>query len=359
MGSTPIKGAYNASRVAAIIGLSPYQTPFQVFQNMMEEKTPGWNKEHHYALPEFHESAPLRWGLAFESAMLSLAGEQFNNKITDVEESYIKEIENIKFSCHIDGRINPTTLLENKTTWSRAFYSVKGEDCNDETGEIDFKRRWGEPGTDEVPQEYQVQAAVQMLCSDAESVNLAVLVFPRSTVELEELGWTIGNCSSITRPNAKFPDSFEILDRMVWTYTLFELGYYHNYILPRNKDLESAIIKCVLEFESKHVLPELPPKSKSYSDVRRMLTQPMGTIVASPEMVSKSAEYSEIVRQMGSSGPMTKRKGILKVEIMNWMIEQKKEDWSSPIDKIILVDPNGGEKLISFSSSGFRAKKAQ
>ena len=49
---------------------------------------------------------------------------------------------------------------------------------------------------------------------------------------------------------------------------------------------------------------------------------------------------------------------LLKVEIMNWMNTHKKDDWNVPNDKMEMVSPDGGEMLINFSKSGFRAKRA-
>jgi len=48
MGATPIKGTYSASRCAAILGESPYQTSLEAFQIIMEENQPGWNESKGY-----------------------------------------------------------------------------------------------------------------------------------------------------------------------------------------------------------------------------------------------------------------------------------------------------------------------
>jgi len=353
MGSIPLLGTYSASRAAAIVKLSPYMTPLHVFQIIMEELHPGWNKSHGYTLPVFEDSAPLRWGNCFESTIIKLVEEKRGCQITEREKSYTKKFGEITLSAHIDGRIDENTLMEGKTTWNRAFYSIKGEDCNDETGEIEFKRRWGEPGTDEVPAEYQCQCAVQRICAEVKMVELSVLVFPKSTQEFEDLGWEVVKNDDFGFYLKK--DEYERMPRH-WAKNLAEMGFFHQYNLPTNEKLETGIIEAIQAFDKLYVKPELPPPATNYPDIRRMITQPMGTIIATPEMIAKASEYSEIVRQTGSRGPMVKRKEALKVEIMNWMQTQNKDDWSVPNDKLVLVSPEGGDQLISFSKSGFRGK---
>jgi len=363
MGSKPV-GIYSASGISTILGLNPYQTRLHSWQLIMEKLRPGFNQEKGYVLPEFPDNAPIRWGHAFEDAVIKLAEEKEGKDIILREQLFEKSFGEISLSCHLDGMIvNGTTyekddcIHEGKTTNTRAFYSIKGEDCDDETGEIEFKRRWGDPGTDMVPEEYQIQCAVQRICTGVELVKLSVLVFPKSTQDFEDLGWRINN----EIPGKYFLDN-EILNRFSkpidWANTFEEIGNFHTYNLPTNKPLESAIIEKIQEFDDKYVKTELPPEFEDYSDVRRLVTTPMGTIIANDEMITLAREYSEIVRQIGASGPMKKRQEVIKTIISNWMNTQRKSDWSIPSDKLVLIDPNGVDSLISYSKSGFRSKKA-
>jgi predicted phage-related endonuclease len=71
MGSQP-KGI-SASRGAAILGLSEFATPFEIWQIICEEREPGFNEKKGFALPVREETAAMRFGNAFESAVIELA----------------------------------------------------------------------------------------------------------------------------------------------------------------------------------------------------------------------------------------------------------------------------------------------
>ena len=94
MGSKPV--GISASRGAAVLGISDWQTQFEVWQLIMEERQPGFNASRGYVLPEFKESASLRWGNAFEDANIALSESAsrdleifpFDGKIFDCEGFY-------------------------------------------------------------------------------------------------------------------------------------------------------------------------------------------------------------------------------------------------------------------------------
>ena len=68
---TPVN--ISASRGASILGLSKWKTPVQSWLEIMEARQPGFCEKHKYKYPEFEETAVLRWGKAFESAIIELA----------------------------------------------------------------------------------------------------------------------------------------------------------------------------------------------------------------------------------------------------------------------------------------------
>lgn len=360
MGSKPV--GYSASRVAAILGLNPYTTPIHAWQLLMEEKEAGWNKAHDYVLPVFEESSAIRWGHAFESSIIQLVENKFNDEIKDQEKFFQKG----RLTCHVDGVFqkmdNGLILHEGKTTCSRAFYNIK-----------DGKRRWGEPETDQVPIEYQIQNAIQRICTGADLVKLSVLVFPKSTEDFEEMGYEITSekmekleyyIMSDGNPHPGFyVNASNLVNRTLipddWAHNLAQMGFFHTYNLPTHEPLENAIIEAVEKFHNDNILTGIPPKAQKYTDIQRLVTNPIGSIIATDDLKSMATEYSELTRQLGASGPLAKRKEDLKVNTMDTMMNSKKDDWGDPSDRLILIDPDGGEILANFSETGFRAKRAK
>lgn len=360
MGSKPAKGTYSASRVSAIIGLNQYKTPVEAWQELMEEFKPGFNAERGYVLPEPPDSAAIRWGWAFEDPIIKLAEEREQDMIIGRECLSTLETGDITLSCHIDGEFNKhfskgpgcggRILHEGKTTNSRAFYSIKEE-----------KRRWGEPGTDETPEEYQIQGAVQRICTGAELVKLSVLVFPKPQQEFEDEGWVVDRSGDRYLLNH---DKYATVYPSEWARPLMQQGFFHTYNLPSNPELETTIIKAIQDFHKNHILTEIPPPAEKYEDVRRLLTNPIGTIIATPDLKERCIKYSEVTRQLGDSGPLAKNKEELKVSIMNDVMTMGREDWTEPPDKVIILDPEGGDQLIGFGKdkngrARFNAKRAK
>ena len=79
MGSKPV--GLSASRGAAILGLSKYQTSFGIWQTIMEQKKPGFNKKHGYVYEPFEGNVFTRWGTAFEDSIIELAEEKQRSEI--------------------------------------------------------------------------------------------------------------------------------------------------------------------------------------------------------------------------------------------------------------------------------------
>lgn len=357
MGSTPV-GLYSASGVSAILGLNQYKTPVHAWQEIMEKLEPGFNGKMGYKLPVFEESAAIRWGLAFEDAVIRLAEERENSEIIHREKAFDIGFGDFSLTCHIDGQFKKfsdglAVLHEGKTTNTRAFYQIKDE-----------KKRWGDPGTDECPEEYQIQAAVQRICTGAELVKLSVLVFPNPQQEYEDLGWIVQEDGIIYKETKEFGiDDGVCIDKKEWCDVLNEMGNFHEYHLPTNEPLEKIIIEKIQQFDRDFVQTKIPPTPKNYDDVRRLLTNPIGTVLATESLAEKAREYSEITAQIGDSGPLAKRKDKLKTEILSEVMTTKKDDWADPPNKVIIINPEGGEVLASFSKDKngkltFRAEKA-
>lgn len=321
MGSTPRN--ISASRGAAVLGLSQFQTRLEVWQRIMEERQPGFNLAHGFVLPEDPDNASIRWGLAFESAICELAGNITNRELECSCEGGI-------ITCHLDGQYPDGTNHEGKTTTSWTF-----------------REEWGEAGSDRVPQIYQVQAQHQMMCSGAPETVLSVLVFPKRPEEWEEEGWAIENELWITKgigQHVYLPD---------WARALSQMGFFHQYRIKADPELQHLLRAAYLEFWNDHVLTGIPPAPRNYDDILRLVPAPCGTIIADEQTARWCIEYADITAEVGQMG---KRKDELKTLILDAArLSGKAEDPESAAKYIIRND--SGRPLATFDGKTFRAKR--
>lgn len=309
----------SASRAGAILGMSNYSTPLQVWLQIMESREPGFCEKHNYQLPEFEYNSAMKWGHAFESAIIELAEIKKIASIVNREKlfSYNNYVDiqsggEIGYiTCHIDGQYEDwdhnllPELHEGKTTSANYFYSA-----------------FGEPGTDRVPVEYQLQCQHQMICTGAEKVILSVLVFPKRVEEWEKEGWEIKqgkleydfrNYEGYYITNGEYfiePDN--------WARPLAEMGYFHQYVITAHADLQKLMLEAYAEFWNNHVLTGTPPEPKNYTDIKSIVREPIGTIIATPEINNLISEYKQIGSEISSTGTLAKRREQLKTQILNY-----------------------------------------
>jgi predicted phage-related endonuclease len=372
--STPIN--ISASRGASILGLSKWKTPVQSWLEIMEALQPGFCEKHKYNLPEFEKNAALIWGTAFESAIIELA-EKKQDDVIGYREKYFKKVifcssprKKISgydaITCHIDGQYakNINILHEGKTT--SYFY---------------WHDNFGEPGTDKVPIEYQIQCQHQMICTDAKKVILSVLVFPKRVEEWEEMGW------EVISPDNEFPvwklynEKFlkTGMSPINWAISLNEMGYFHQYEIKSHPELQKSMIQHYTEFWNENVLSEKEPIPQTYDDIKALCTEPVGTILTDndytcndchhkwrtietykncPECQSEDiesrdtianlmAEYKNIKSEIGGTGPLAKRANQIKVAVLDYMHNAGAIIDDESQDKWILRDQSGA-KLASY-----------
>ena len=342
----------SGSRSAAILGMSNYQTPLQVWLQIMESREPGFCEKHNYKLPEFEYNSAMKWGHAFESAIIELAEEKQGLPISGREELWkfnpdtcgrlderINDINNPRFyvTCHIDGYyresdgINPLrgALHEGKTTSAHYFYSA-----------------FGEPGTDRVPVEYQIQCQHQMICTGAEKVILSVLVFPKRVEEWEEMGIEIIK-TEYDQYNIKYPNC-EYYDHVDdWAIPLAKMGYFHQYTITAHTDLQKLMLESYAEFWNNHVLTGTPPEPKNYTDIKSIVRDPVGTIVCSSDIENLISEYKQIGSEISSTGTLAKRREQLKTQILNFSRTAGFVEDDESRDKWIIRSEDG-KKLASY-----------
>lgn len=309
----------SASRGAAILGVSKYQTPVEIWLQIMEDIEPGFCEDNNYALSVVEDNAAMRWGIAFESAIIDLAEKKNNQKIVFREKFF--EID-IFITCHIDGSYTPCNhnsniLHEGKTTTQ--YY---------------FKDNFGESGTDQVPIEYQIQCQHQMICTGANEVILSVLVFPKRPEEWENEGWHIDYDNHITSTKE-------------WAKVLNEMGYFHQYKIKAHKELQDNMIHHYTEWWNTYVIEKIPPQVKTYNDIKLLVRDPVGTIVASETVERLMNEYNQIKSEIGNGGTLHRRMNQIKTHVLDWMnISEKIIDDDSQ-NKFILRD-RAGKKLASY-----------
>jgi len=356
MGSLP-KGI-SGSRAAAILGLGEYegQTPFTAWQMICEERKPGFNRERGYLLPGPPDNSAIRFGTAFEDAIVELASAARGKPIGDREGTYAVgpsgntydeagsdyTPDELYITCHIDGRYNPDHLIgpagwnlhEGKTTnlWS-------------------FRELWGPPGTDRVPQTYQVQTQHQMLCTGASECIVSVLVFPRRTDEWEaegivpknEGGWYLWREPAM---NGAIRD---------WANVMAQMGLFHQYPVPASPSLQAMLIDGYRHFWDHYVLPEREPEIDCYADLRRAFPAPVGTLVVTEQEESWLSEYRMIGEEISPSGRLGRRREELKTLVL----KSARSRAASAVpdeesgDKLIFRDGTG-RKVGSFDGKTFR-----
>ena len=348
MGSQP--RGISASRGAAVLGLSEFQTPLEVFQRIMEEREPGWNAAHGYALPPEPDSAAIRWGNAFEDAVVELAERAQGVKIDHREDYWTKalnaeprkliDFEDLRgpITCHIDGAYckNPYTLHEGKTTSAFAF-----------------REKWGEPGTDHIPRTYQVQVQHQMLCTGAEEAVVSVLVFPETPDKWEAMGWYAMYFNDAKKWHLKRFNSegyccdTAFIER--WADVHDQMGYFHQYLVRANPEAQRLMAEAYREFWHKNVLTGTPPEPRNYEDVKRLFPEPKSTIVVPDYIERKIAEYKGITEETASA---KKRKERLRLIVTKWAAEHKDAGIEDDESKEAVIFRNGsGDRLGSWSKT--------
>ncbi|RTK95947.1 MAG: hypothetical protein EKK64_05335 [Neisseriaceae bacterium] len=131
------------SDVAAILGISPWVTPLQLYMTKRGEIEPqATNKSMH-------------WGNILETPILEEYSRVTGNKVEAVADTILHPEHNFMLA-NIDGRVNDDLIVEIKTA-SRSD-------------------GWGAEGTDEVPDYYLTQVHHYMTVTGAKQCDVAVLI---------------------------------------------------------------------------------------------------------------------------------------------------------------------------------------
>lgn len=172
-----------ASEVAAIIGLDPFRTALDVYAQKVG------------LVPATPTNKYMRWGNRLEAVVADAYAEETGRAIVADQETRLHPVHAF-IAATPDYRAEGNRLLEIKTGDSRTA------------------ERWGEPGTDEVPEHVACQVVQQMAVCDVDFCDVAVL-----------LG---GN-------------DFRV------------------YTIQRDREIEAALIERVVTFWQQHILTKCPP----------------------------------------------------------------------------------------------------
>ena len=328
----------SASRGAAILGLSEYKTPVQIWLEICESRHPGFCVERGYKLSITEQNAPMRWGSAFESAIIDLAENKTDldpkfERIQNKEE-FFKHKKYDFITCHVDGIYNrksghdPIILHEGKTTSIFAY-----------------REKWGEPGTDKIPSEYMVQVQHQLLCTGADKCIVSVLVFPDSVDNFEKMGLKLEN-----------------VDTFNWARVISQMGYFHQYTVTADKSLHKKLLKKYSDFWNFYVLTETEPPIKTDEDIRLLCPEPKGTIIIPEEIENWIKEYKNINQEIGASGNLAKRKEQIKVNILAYLKSYSgmiKVPVDKESEKKWVIKNQTGDNCASFDGKTFRASKGE
>jgi putative phage-type endonuclease len=138
----------NSTDVAALFGISPYQTEFEL-----------WHRKHSGEQVEIKENERMKWGSRLESAIANGIAEDKGWQVEPFKD-YIS-LPELKIGSSFDFKINPDKLLEIKNVDSLAFKN--GWQADDD-------------GNVEAPLHIEMQAQHQMLVSGFKECYIAALV---------------------------------------------------------------------------------------------------------------------------------------------------------------------------------------
>jgi putative phage-type endonuclease len=133
------------SDAPAILGLSKWKTPYQVYLDKIGEGEP------------VDDNPAMEWGRRLESAVIKKYCDETGNKvfIPGKDKILVHPVYDYILAS-LDGVVDTDRVLEAKTS-----RTVEG---------------WGEPGTDEVPDIYQVQVHHYMAVTGLEVADIPVLI---------------------------------------------------------------------------------------------------------------------------------------------------------------------------------------
>lgn len=242
----PRRESFRASRqrgiggsdVAAIMGLSPFSTPLDVWRAKVLGDDDG-------------QTPAMERGIRFEPHVLRAYAAAANAMLQQVAAPFVK-----------DWRIGNVDMMAQRNGWPRVV----------EAKTTAFDDDWGEPGTDEVPVYYQTQALWYLDLAEMEECDLPVLVMPRDPRALRDM---LG-----------LPPQ-EIVARIgVRVYSV---------------QFNAAAVKHIVEecrrFWHEHVLPQVPPAPRDLADAKRCWWSVEGKAIEGDDAMVRALLRYDAIRE--------------------------------------------------------------
>ncbi len=137
------RSGIGGSDVAAILGLSNWKTPYSVWQDKIGQGV------------EIEDNAPMKWGRALEPVIRQEYAEA-TGRVVLQPTNMLRHPKYEFMLANLDGMTEDRRVVEIKTA-----RSAQG---------------WGEPGSDQVPQDYMFQVQHYMAVTGFEVTDVAVLI---------------------------------------------------------------------------------------------------------------------------------------------------------------------------------------
>jgi len=243
--------------IGAILGLSPYKTPLELWSELVSGED---------ALPR--DLLHLRYGQHTES-FVAREFERFSNLFTVKHEPTLFHKAHGYMFGHIDRFVLDTpdtpAVVDGFVTAQRLL------ECK--TSSAFSKSDWGEPGTDQVPPLYLVQCAWYLAITECERADLAVL---------------IGN------------SDFRV------------------HTIERDLELEGLLISHAQNFWHEHVLSKTPPEPSNLQDAAVLFPKeaPDSCVQADESILKSLQAYKESCSKSQMLSDECER---LKLEILSYM----------------------------------------
>jgi hypothetical protein len=342
----------SASKGAAILRkqdgttFNKYLSEFQVWQGWIEKLQPGFNEKRGFKLPEKTEGAPLRWGKAFEPAVIHQAEKSRGMMIDDREYLFMRDFELKpvhsdkaldragKMIAYIDGRYSDGVIHEGKLT-----------------SEYIFQTEWGDPGTDHVPAEIYFQAQHGLIVTGADETIISLLVFPKRFDEFENIGWSV-EIASESNFALRHADTQETISPIKWANSLVDMGYFFQYPIKRDEEIQNFMIKGYSDWWEKFINCQIVPDPKRYLDLKLMIPEPIGTIISPPFIERLFVEYKNLTEEMSPKGPLEKRREEIRVEVLSWARQTESTFDEESVEKWVFRNESG-QKLGQFNGKVF------